>query len=89
MYPLVHLSGQETIFLSSSRLELRKFLDSRGATMQLHSSKRIILTLAQGTNLDVENREAAIQTAMLVISRGRPVRNELPLPLRENHLAQS
>ena len=49
MYPPALLFSQEVRDLPSIYTELRAFLDSRGANMTLHSSRRVMMTPA--TNL--------------------------------------
>lgn len=58
-------------------MELRTFLENRGITLAQHFSRRILQTLAHELYSDAEDRKSAIQTASLMISHGRRVREEL------------
>lgn len=78
MFPPVHPFSQEIIALSSGHLELRRFLDSRDATLQQPSSRHIIQTFAYRLYYDVENRESAITTASLIIAMVVEFKMSLP-----------
>lgn len=49
----------------------------RGATLQPHSSQKIILTLSHGLYHEAENRSAAIEIANAIISCGRRLRQNV------------
>lgn len=77
MFPPVRHVSQEILALPSRHLPLRKVLDSRGAIVQQHSSKRIMQTIAHDLYSNAEDRKSTIQSASLIISHDRKVSNEL------------
>lgn len=78
MFPPARLFGKEIADMPSVWPELRSFLDLRGATLQPHSSRRIILTLAHGLYHEAEDRSAAIEIANAIIASGRRMRQNVP-----------
>lgn len=58
-------------------VDVRNFLDSRGAIIQKNSSRRVVMTLVYGLYEEVEEREAAVQTEKLIVENGRCDRQEL------------
>lgn len=77
LFPPAHLFSSDLCDLPSIWVELRNFLDSRGAGLQQHSSRRVILTLAHGLYHEAEDRIVAIEMANRIIAAGRRVRMEL------------
>lgn len=77
MFSPTHLFGREIADMPSVWSELRTFFDLRGATLQPHSSRRIILTLAHGLYHEAEDRTAAIEIANEIIASGRRVRRNV------------
>lgn len=77
LFPPASLFAKEICDIPSVWVELRNFLDSRGAGLTQHSSRRVILTLAHGLYEEVEDREAAVETAQLIIAAARRVRSDL------------
>lgn len=71
------LFTKEICDLSPVWVEIRNFINSRGANLQNHSSRRVILTLAHGIYDDAEDLDAALQTAQLIFAAGRKVRSDL------------
>lgn len=51
--------------------DLRNWLDERGANMQQHSSRRIMMTIATQLYTESEDREAAIELVKNIIAAGR------------------
>lgn len=76
MFPPSHLFSDEIKEIPSVWMELRKHLDLHGATLQQHSSRRIILTLAHSLYEDAEDREAAVSIANSIVAEGRRPRNQ-------------
>lgn len=76
MFPPSHLFCKEIADMASVWIELRSFLDARGATLQQHSSRRVILTLAHGLYTEAEDRNAAVEIANDIVSAGRRRRDE-------------
>ena len=67
MYPPAVLFGQEIRDLAAIYTELRDFLDSRGANMNQHSSRRVIMTLATNLYEEQEDTLAATEIVQEVI----------------------
>lgn len=76
MFPPSHLFSNDIKEIPSVWLELRKFLDTNGASLSQHSSRRVILTLAHSLYEDAEDREAAIEMANNIVSEGRRPRTQ-------------
>lgn len=77
MFPPAHLFCKEIADMASVWMELRAFLDARGAPLQQHSSRRVILTLAHGLYQESEDRNAAIDIANDIVSAGRRRRQDI------------
>lgn len=73
MFLPAHLYGKEISNIPSVWPELRSFLDLRGATLQPHFFRRIILTLAHGLCHEAEDRFAATEIGSAIIAFGRRV----------------
>lgn len=54
IFPPAHLFCNEIADMTSVWMELRSFLDACGASLQQHSSRRFILTLAHGLYQETE-----------------------------------
>ena len=77
MFPPAVLFGKEICDLPAVHIELRDFLDSRGANLQQHSSHRVINTLAHGLYEETEDTQAAMEMARAIIAAGRRPRTDL------------
>lgn len=77
MFPPAQLFAQEICDMPSVWIELRNFLDARGARLQQHSSRRVILTLAHGLYTEAEDRASSIENANLIVAAGRRVRQDI------------
>lgn len=77
LFPPVSLFAKEICDLPSVWVELRNFLNARGASLQQHSSRRVIMTLGHGIYDDTDDRDAAVQMAQLIIAQRRKVRADL------------
>ena len=71
MYPPAILFGQKIRDLPGIYTELRDFLDSRGANMNQHSSRRVMMTLATNLYEEQEDTLAATEIVQEVIAAGR------------------
>lgn len=58
-------------------VELRHFLESRGAELTQHSSRLVVMTLAPGFYDEPEDRVAAIESSQLIMASYRRDRTEL------------
>lgn len=76
MFPPAHLFSDEIKEIPGVWVELRKFLDSNGATLAQNSSRRTILTLAHSLYEDAEDREAAVNIANSIVAEGRRPRSQ-------------
>lgn len=52
-------------------------MDARGANMKQHSSIRVIMTFAHGIYEESEDRDAAVEMALLILESSRRVRADL------------
>lgn len=77
LFPPAHLFGKEIRDTPGIWVGLRNFLDSRGASPNQHSSRRVILTVAQGLYNEGEDREAAVELANLIIANGHRIQMDL------------
>lgn len=88
MFPPANLFAKEICDMPSVWVQLRNFLDARGAEIQQHSSRRVIMTLAHGLYDEPEERDAAVEMAQLIQASSRRVRSDLrnpePSPLPVN-----
>lgn len=75
MFPPASLFSKELCDLAVLHSSLRDFLDSRGANLQQHSSRRIMMTLATAVYDEPEDQQAAKEIVTDIISQGR--RNRL------------
>ena len=71
MYPLTVLFSQEIRDLPAIYSELRDFLDSRGANMTQHSSRRVMMTLSTSLYEEQEDTLAATEILDEAIAAGR------------------
>lgn len=76
MFSPAHLFCKEIADMASIWMELRSFLDARGASLQQHSSRRILLTLAHGLYPEAEDRNAAVDIANDIVFAGRRRRQD-------------
>lgn len=74
MYPPVSLFAEDLFKIPSIFKSLRDFLDSRGANLQQHTSRRIMLTLASQLYEEREDTQAAMEIANLLVAAGRRTR---------------
>lgn len=76
MFPPADLFCKELRSLPSVYSELRNFLDSRGARMTQHSSRRIMMTLAHNLYEEQVDKQAAVDIVQLFIASGRRNRDQ-------------
>ena len=76
MFPPADLFSNELRSLPSAYSELRNFLDSRGASMTQHSSRRIKMTLAHYLYEEQEDKQAAVHIVQLIIASDRRNRDQ-------------
>ena len=76
MFPPSDLFSKELRSLLSVCSELHNFLDSRGACMTQHSSRRIMITLAHNLYEEQENKQAAVDIVQLIFASGRRNRDQ-------------
>lgn len=57
--------------------EIRNFMDTRGANLNEHSSRRVIMTLASGLYEESEAIDAAFEMAQLVLSNACRIMSDL------------
>lgn len=77
MFSPSQLFAKEIFDMHTAWLDVRKFLDSRVANLRQKASRSVIMTLEHGLHAEAEDREAAVQTAKLIVTNGRRVRQEL------------
>ena len=77
MFPPASLFSKELCELPAAYTEVRNFLDSRGANMQQHSSRRIMMTLAHNIYIEQEDKDAAVAIVTEIIAAGRRMRSDL------------
>lgn len=70
MFPPERLFGKEIADMPSVCPELRSFLDLKGAKLQPHSSRLVILTLAYGLYHGAEHRSAVTEISKAIIASG-------------------
>ncbi|CDF36767.1 unnamed protein product [Chondrus crispus] len=78
MFPPASLFRQEICDLPAVHIELRNFLDAKGANLAQHSSHRVVMTLAHGLYEETEDTQAAIEMAREIIAAGRRQRPHAP-----------
>lgn len=83
MFPPAHLFGKEIADMPCVWMELRSYLDGHGARLAQHSSRRIMLTLANGLYHEAEDRTAAMEMANEIIASGRRNRQGSHAPQNE------
>ena len=71
MIPPATLFHPEIVTLPSFYRELRRSLDHYGASLQQHSSRRAIMTLATELYTQPEDTNAAIEMAKAIVAAGR------------------
>lgn len=71
MFSPAALFSKDICDLPAAHNELRDFLDKRGANMQTHTTRRIIMTLAHNLYEEPEDTQAAIDIAKSIIAAGR------------------
>ena len=71
MFPPASLFRQEICDLPAVHIELRNFLDERGANLQQRSSHRVVMTLAHGFYEETEDTQAAVEIVREIITAGR------------------
>lgn len=76
MLPPSQLFSKELRSLPSVFSELGKFLDTRGAGMDQHSSRRIMMALASNLYEEQEKKQAAIDIVQEIIAAGRRNREQ-------------
>ena len=74
MYPPAALFAAPILSMPSVYSNLRDWLDSKGAGLRQHSSRRVMMTLATFLYDEAEEREAATQIAGDIIASGRRIR---------------
>lgn len=77
MFPPAYLFHPEICDLPSAWIDLRTFLQRRGVTLQQHSSRRVLLTLAHGLYNYQEDTAAAVESANLIVRSSRATRTDL------------
>ena len=76
MFPPGVLFNDELMNLPLCHLKLRDWLDSNGANMAQHSSRRVLMTLATNLYGEAEDREAAEEIVKELICKMRSRRDE-------------
>ena len=71
MFPPAMLFNKELLDMPAIYSSLRDFLDSRGANLQQHSSRRIKMTLATSLYDEPEDREAVTEIVSHIFAEGR------------------
>ena len=87
MFPPASLFRQEICDLPAVHIELRNFLDAKGANLAQHSSHRVVMTLAHGLYEETEDTQAAIEMAREIVAAGR--RQRVQAPSSSSHGEQS
>lgn len=77
MVPPAQLFCKELCKLPVIFTELRNFLDYKGANMRQHSSRRIMMTLANNIYEEQEDRQAAVDIVSEIVAAGRRMRADL------------
>lgn len=85
LFPPGVLFSDDLMNLPFCHRKLRDWLDSHGANMAQHSSRRVLMTLATNLYGEVEDRQAAEDIARALISRMRSKKdgsssNVVPVP---------
>ena len=75
MFPPSELFSKELRNLPSA--ELRNFLDTHGARMTQHSSRRIMMTLASNVYEEQEDKQAAVEVVQDIIAAGHRNREQV------------
>lgn len=70
MFPPDLLFREEICDLPAVHIELRNFLDERGANLRQHSSHRVVMKLAHGLYEEAEDTQAAIEMAREIVAAG-------------------
>ena len=78
MFPPASLFREEICDLLAVHIELRKFLDAKGANLAQHSSHRVVMTLGHGLYEEIEDTQAAIEMARKIAAAGRRQRVQTP-----------
>lgn len=76
-FPPAHFFSQEICDMPSVWMELRNFLDARGARLMQHSSRRVLLTLTHRLYTEAEDRTVSIKNSNLIVTAGSRVRQDL------------
>lgn len=76
MFPPAHLFCKKIFDMPSMWTKLRGYLHSKDGQQQ-HSSRRLILKFAYELSTEAKERDAAIQSANLILSHGHKVRKDL------------
>ena len=87
MFPPASLFRQEICDLPAVHIELRSFLDAKGANLAQHASNRMLMTLAHGLYEETEDTQAAIEMAREIVAAGR--RQRVHAPSSSSHVAKS
>lgn len=77
MFPPADFISKELCEFPAIYTELRNFLDSHGANMQQHSSRRIMITLAHNMYEEQEDQHAAVGIVTDIMAAGRRIRTDL------------
>ena len=77
MFPPADLFLKELCELPAIYTGLRNFLDSHGANMQQHASRRIMTTLAHNIYEEQEDKQAAIDIVSEIMAAGRRMRTDI------------
>eukprot|EP00171_Calliarthron_tuberculosum_P023415 IDg23415t1 len=71
MYPPAVLFSPKLMAMPAVHSSLRDWLNSRGANLAIHSTRRVIMTLASSLYDESEDREAAMEIAGQIVAEGR------------------
>eukprot|EP00171_Calliarthron_tuberculosum_P018940 IDg18940t1 len=71
MYPPAFLFSPKIMAMPSLYASLRDWLNSKGANLTQHSTRRVIMTLAGSLYDESEDREAALEIAGQLVAQGR------------------
>lgn len=77
LFPPSVLFCKEICDIPTMWTEIRNYMNARGANLQQHSSRRVIMTLAHGIYDEAEDRDAAVEMAQLILASTRRVRADL------------
>ena len=85
MFSPAELFYKELCELPAVLTEIKNFLDSRGANMRQHSSKRIMTTVANNICEDQEDCHAAVDILTEILAAGRRVRADISQTDNNSH----